>query len=207
MAKSFLNQAGLPLGLRNNNPGNLRPGDNWKGMTGTNQGFVVFENIAWGIRAMATDIAGDIKDDKMDTLRKLITTYAPPIENDTNAYIRYVSDTTGLAPDAIIPTDRNVLKSIIRAHMEMEMGKRYADMVSDADIDEGLSLMKSSLLDYFKESAQAVKETVVAVQESVVAGVQQTKEFAQKNPAKSGVIAVLGIGLFITGIAFLRKPR
>src|SRR5688572_14641694 len=33
-AKSFLGTNYVP-GIRNNNPGNIRPGDNWIGMTGT----------------------------------------------------------------------------------------------------------------------------------------------------------------------------
>ena len=40
----------LPLGLRNNNPGNIRPSNPpWQGATGENGGFVVFDTmVQWG---------------------------------------------------------------------------------------------------------------------------------------------------------------
>lgn len=140
MAKSFLNIPGLPIGLRNNNPGNLRAtGDNWKGMIGTNGGFVVFENIAWGIRALAIDLRGDINEGK-NTVERLISEFAPPFENDTFAYIKKVSDYTGFTTDILKP-DYDTLSKLIRAIMNVELGPGYSAMVPDSDIKEGLALM------------------------------------------------------------------
>lgn len=133
--------AGYPLGLRNNNPGNLRTGDNWQGMIGSNQGFVVFSDISWGIRALAIDLFGDITKDGADTIRKLITAYAPPTENDTNAYIEAVVDYTGLSADHVLTADGVTLRRLIRAIMNVELGSNYSALISNEDIDEGISKM------------------------------------------------------------------
>lgn len=138
MAKSFLNMAGYPLGLRNNNPGNLRPGDNWQGMIGENAGFVVFENIAWGIRALAIDLRTKIRNG-YNTVEKIITRYAPPTENNTFAYIKSVSQDTGFTTETLT-ADYQTLHKLIRAIMNVELGVNYSALVTNADIDEGLSM-------------------------------------------------------------------
>jgi len=152
MAKSFLNQPGLPIGLRNNNPGNLRPGDNWQGMTGTNGGFLVFKDISYGIRAMAIDIAGDIVSDGLNTLRKLITEYAPPSENDTALYISRMVQYTGFSADQVFPATQLSLKKLIRGFMNVELGVNYSNMVTDADMDAGLAMMGPTWLQKFNIS-------------------------------------------------------
>ena len=43
-----------PRGVRNNNPGNVRAGDDWQGMTGQDdKGFAVFARPEDGLRAMS----------------------------------------------------------------------------------------------------------------------------------------------------------
>jgi hypothetical protein len=150
MAQSFINRSDLPLGLRNNNPGNLRPSSGaWQGQIGTNQNFVVFEDISWGIRAFATNFYSSVKKHNTDTIRKYIKRYAPESENDTNTYIKYVSDSVGISADEPIPTDMETLKKILRAQMEVELGKRNADLVTDEDINEGLSKLDSPIASFF----------------------------------------------------------
>jgi len=149
MAKSFLNRSELPLGLRNNNPGNLRPGDNWQGMIGENGGFLVFQDIAYGIRAMATDIGNDIRLDHLDTIRKLVYEYAPPSENDTAAYISRMVQSTGFAADQQLPPTAETLRKLIRGHMRVELGDGYAALVTDTDIMEGLTMINKDLQEYF----------------------------------------------------------
>jgi len=144
VAKSFLNQPGLPLGLRNNNPGNLRVGDTWQGMVGENQGFVVFENIGWGIRALGIDLSTKIKNG-YNTIELIIFRYAPPSENDTLAYIASVVEFTGLSQNRELTADQNTLKRLIRAIMNVELGSGYSAMITDADINEGLEMMGGTL--------------------------------------------------------------
>ena len=151
MAQSFKGQSGLPLGLQNNNVGNIRPVGNgmWEGQVGVNKGFSVFDDVAWGIRAFATNMYSSINKHGTDTLRKYITRYAPESENDTSRYVSYVSNATGINPDAPIPTDVDNVRKILRAQMEIELGKRYADMVTDEDINEGLSRLSSPVASFF----------------------------------------------------------
>jgi len=140
MAKSFLNIPGLPIGLRNNNPGNIRPGDNWQGMLGEAGGFVVFENVAYGIRALGIDLRTKIKNG-YDTIELIIFRYAPPIENDTLEYIRRVVLTTGIEQNKELNPDPETLAKLCRGIINVELGPGYADYITQSDINEGINLM------------------------------------------------------------------
>lgn len=155
MPQSFLNRTDLPLGLRNNNPGNIRvTSDQWQGMIGSNGGFVTFQDVSWGIRAMATILGNDILSGK-NTIRKLITEYAPPIENNTNAYINNVASWTGWSADQSLPVTRDTLFRLIRAMMMMEIGSA-SSLVTDSDINAGLNKMNAQLLAAFGSNSGAV---------------------------------------------------
>jgi len=141
MAKSFLNMAGYPLGLRNNNPGNVRSNDPWKGMIGQdNKGFAVFENIAWGLRAMAKSIIHEFNVGN-DTVALLIYEWAPPVENNTEAYISSVIYSTGYTRNQKLTATTDTLLRIMKAIMKVELGPSYAALITDADIYEGLDLI------------------------------------------------------------------
>jgi hypothetical protein len=94
--------------IENNNPGNIRKSASftWQGeQPGTAPGdFVVFDTLTNGYRAMIKDFQTKISNG-YDTLSKIITRYAPPEENDTAAYITYVSDDTGVDADATLQAD------------------------------------------------------------------------------------------------------
>ena len=114
-----------PRGIRNRNPGNLRDTDiPWRGLVGTDKdGFCIFDCPENGIRAMTRDIYGDWKKDGKRTLRSLIMEYAPPNENDTENYIRYVASHVGVEPDDPINLDdRSFLRKIIITKIQMECG-------------------------------------------------------------------------------------
>lgn len=122
-----------PRGIRNHNPGNLvLTTIAWKGKVpnaqNTDKKFEQFTQPLWGIRAMFIDVRGDIEKDGLNTIRKLITEYAPKIENNTAAYIQSVVNQVGIGPDArILPAHYlNLLKAIIRH----ENGKQpYSDVL------------------------------------------------------------------------------
>ena len=86
-----------PLGIRNNNPLNIRTGDNWQGMTGSNGGFVVFDSPVMGFRA-AFRILKNYRDKyNVQTIGEIISRWAPPSENDTGAYIAHVESASGIS--------------------------------------------------------------------------------------------------------------
>lgn len=117
----------ISRGFRNNNPGNLIiTNSNWIGKVPRSQNtdgrFEQFTSMFWGIRAMLIDIIGDIVKDGLDTLNKLIPEYAPSFENNTQAYIKRVSQATGLQPNQNIPLDKEMLRKLIKAKIEVENG-------------------------------------------------------------------------------------
>ena len=187
MAQTFIGRTNLPLGLRNNNVGNLRPlsNDTWQGQIGVNQGFVVFDDVAWGIRAFATNLYTSITKYKTDTLRKYINRYAPQSENDTTKYLNHIVDSTNISADEKIPTDIQSIKNILRSQMEVELGKQYADMVTDADIDEGLSRLNSPAASFFsavgvfyKSNKKKINYTVIG---AIIIGLSAYTYFLYKK--------------------------
>src|SRR5574339_226661 len=90
----------LPLGLRNNNPGNLRPSEPpFRGAIGENKGFVVFDTMHNGLRAAAKLLITYQDRYDINTPRKAIERWAPGSENDTAAYIAFVCSVLECKPD------------------------------------------------------------------------------------------------------------
>lgn len=140
----------MPLGIRNNNPGNIRPGDPWKGAVGENKGFVVFESIDYGIRALTMDLMNKILGG-LDTIEKIINKYAPPIENSTKDYIKSVARTTGIKKDAVLSINRTVIKRLVFAVICHENGISNADKATPFDdLDIGMSMIPAKLLKLLK---------------------------------------------------------
>jgi hypothetical protein len=94
----------LPRGLRNNNPFNLKEvGIAWLGkVPGQDSVFTTFESVRYGIRAGLLDLFNDYTRKGHRTIRSLISEFAPPSENDTAAYIDFVSKTVGIGPDRLL---------------------------------------------------------------------------------------------------------
>lgn len=118
-----------PRGIRNNNPGNIdrRPGVVWQGMSAdqsTDPRFVVFEAPEWGIRAIAKILLNYQRQHKLTTVRQMIGRWAPPNENDTNAYAVAVARALGVAPDDKISlaSDRGKLVALVAAIIRHENG-------------------------------------------------------------------------------------
>ena len=97
----------IPLGIRNNNPLNIRRGKTpWKGEiphspspTGEGRGeaaFCKFESIEWGIRAAFCLLRTYSRKYHLNCINDIITRWAPPSENDTSRYICNVCRWTGL---------------------------------------------------------------------------------------------------------------
>lgn len=112
------------LGIRNNNPGNIRfTGIDWTGMIGKQGGFCVFDKMVNGTRAIAVIWRVYLTVDRVKTIREGIARWAPPTENDTSAYVAAVCRETGLnADDPISPTLETV-RNIIAAIIQHENGQ------------------------------------------------------------------------------------
>ncbi|MBO6059398.1 MAG: hypothetical protein J6P67_04560 [Bacteroidaceae bacterium] len=92
-----------PRGIRNNNPLNIRKsGVKWQGLKTLQEDkeFFQFETIEWGWRAAFVILCRTYYGKyKLRTIRDIVSRWAPPKENNTEAYIRHVSDYTGIGPD------------------------------------------------------------------------------------------------------------
>lgn len=118
----------LPFGIRNNNPGNLRDnGISWNGRTGANEGFVVFDKMENGVRAMTLDITSDYMNKGLKTIRQIVTEYAPPGENKTESYVQHIAAKVGMNPDAPLVPLEPYLHDLISAMIYHENGRNIAD--------------------------------------------------------------------------------
>lgn len=118
-----------PLGIRNNNPGNLRPlsgGQKWQGQTGTAGNFLQFDTPANGLRAAAKNLLNQQRLHGLNTVRKIITKYAPIFENPAQAsYISTVAKALGVSADAPINLENtSTLVAFLSAVVRHENGQQ-----------------------------------------------------------------------------------
>ena len=127
-------------GLRNNNPGNIRKSkDLFLGeiRPSADKSFKQFENMAYGYRAMFRILGNYVRHYKLDTLEKVITRWAPPKENNTNNYIKSVSEWSGVDKDSKVWIDnRQQMYAIVAAMSRMENGVK-ANM---SEVEQGFDL-------------------------------------------------------------------
>ena len=102
----------LPRGIRNNNPLNIRRSkDQWKGLADaqTDRAFCQFKSLEYGWRAAFYLLTRTYYHKyRLYTIRTIIRRWAPPGENNTEAYIANVSRLTGIDSDEPIgiPSER-----------------------------------------------------------------------------------------------------
>lgn len=132
-----------PRGLRNNNPGNIeRTSVKWKGMAADQSSdprFIVFTAPQWGIRAIARILLGDWREGQ-DTIASLIHEWAPPVENDTDAYVKAVGSSCRVDPYA--PCDiPDLLPALIAGIIRHENGSQPYSLET---IQLGIDLERSA---------------------------------------------------------------
>ena len=116
-----------PRGIRNNNPGNIRHGAKWKGIDEKSReldsAFCVFKSPIYGIRALGKLLQNYQSLYDLDTPRKIISRYAPPNENQTQAYIQSVAKQLSITPDTQINLkEEGVLIVFVKAIIRHENG-------------------------------------------------------------------------------------
>lgn len=139
-----IGRAVAPRGWRNFNPGNLRKGNDWRGLApnGLDPEFDVFTTAEYGFRALVKTILNYRKKHGLRTIGQIISRWAPPNENDTAGYIRFVATAVGRPPDEEIELSRHNLFVMAKAIARKENGRRPdgADWFSDASILAGVDL-------------------------------------------------------------------
>ena len=127
-------------GLRNCNPLNIRrvAGTTWKVQRDeqTDNAFVQFESIEWGIRAAFVLLRTYSTKYHANCIRDIISRWAPPTENDTERYIRNVCFWSGLGGLQRL-TEQDWPK-LVRAMARQECG----EVLSEETINRGFELFK-----------------------------------------------------------------
>jgi len=117
---------GMPRGLRNNNPTNIRynKANAWNGQTGKDSaGFAKFDSAHNGIRAGAKLLRNYQSMHNLNTLEQILGRFAPPVENDTKSYIKSVSQSMKVAPDSYLALSSDfVLIPLVQAIIKHENG-------------------------------------------------------------------------------------
>ena len=128
-------------GMRNNNLLNIRIStDKFQGEVQPSQDkdFKQFETAAYGYRAAFKVLRTYINNYKLDTIRKIISRFAPSNENHTENYIKVVSERSGIpADDPVYADNREMMIRIVEAMSYVENG-REAEM---CDVIRGWELL------------------------------------------------------------------
>lgn len=185
--QSFIGRTDIDSrGLRNNNPGNMKTGIDWKGAAGDDGTFITFSSVYWGLRALAQDLTTKITKDGLTTITDIISTYAPPAENNTPAYIAAVVADSGIGANDQLTADNQTLHDLVRSIIDHELGDPWAGYISDDDIDQGVAMRGNGLTTLVSAAAAAVTN----------------------NTDGSAVILVgAGIGLFFGIRAYLKSRK
>lgn len=129
----------MTRGYKNCNPGNIEQnGDNFQGEIKPSQDkrFKQFQSMAYGYRAMFVTLDTYRKRGR-DTIEKIITAWAPAIENHTENYIRCVEKWSGVPRDKVLTVNSGKdYIEIVAAMSRMENGV-VANMV---DVKRGFEL-------------------------------------------------------------------
>jgi hypothetical protein len=136
-------------GIRNNNPGNIdrSPNNQWQGCMPREQmtvaqrdekRFEVFASPAWGIRALCVLLISYQDKHGIHNVHGFINRWAPPVENDTGAYVRLVASVMRVKPDEFINIhEYRRMRPMVQAIIAHE-NSGYA--YNAAVVEEGLRL-------------------------------------------------------------------
>ncbi|HKS97637.1 MAG TPA: structural protein [Terriglobia bacterium] len=122
----------LPRGVRLANPGNIEKGEKWQGLAKDqpDERFCTFATASAGIRALAKILVNYQRLHGLFDIHSMISRWAPPGENDTNAYIAQVAAACGVSPTAALPFDAHgpdMLRRIVTAVIQRENGQQPYD--------------------------------------------------------------------------------
>ena len=116
----------LPRGIRNKNPGNIKLGTDWDGLASEQSDpvFCVFTESVWGIRALMRILLVYRFHHKKNTTEDIIARWAPPSENDTDAYIKFVCKETGFNPMDKLKNSIKDYLPMVKSIIRMENGQQ-----------------------------------------------------------------------------------
>lgn len=128
-----------PRGIRNCNPLNIRIGNTWMGERPNpdDTEFEQFVNMECGLRAGFCILRRYIKRYRLNTIRLIVSRWAPSNENNTAKYIEAVSTQMNRDPDEPIQfEDEDTMCSLVSAMCRVECGQS----IDEAKILKGYRL-------------------------------------------------------------------
>ncbi|MFK2876887.1 hypothetical protein [Rhodanobacter hydrolyticus] len=188
--------AGLPRGVRNDNPGNLNyVGQDGATLEGPGGRFARFSSMDAGISALANQLVLYMARGK-DTISSIIGTYAPKGDkNNTAKYINDVMRSMGIRSGDQQLTVADIPK-LMRAIIDEEGNGKY---VSDADIQSGLryGARQHAMARANGGNSKSVQNDVHIGQLTVTTQATDAKGMARDLPAQlqnNGMIASIDTG-------------
>ncbi|HEK1796724.1 TPA: structural protein [Proteus mirabilis] len=112
-------------GERNNNPGNIRHGSKWQGLSAqqTDPSFCQFVSPEYGIRAIYKLLQTYQNKYELNTVESIIDRYAPPKENNTEGYIQRVAKELNVSTeDCVSVSKKEVAIALATAIVGVELG-------------------------------------------------------------------------------------
>jgi hypothetical protein len=217
-----------PRGFRNGNPGNFDyvPSIKWQGqlgieprpIDGKRPRFARFKSAVWGLRAIFRDLITGYDRDGEDTIQAIITEWAPPNENNTQAYIDQVCKATGFKADQKLNLHLYehavpLAKAIVRHENDNPRLWGLTEWYPDEAWDEAAS--RAGLLRTAPKPVARDPELVaggaaaVAGTISVADGLGLVKQYVEPGSTAAhvvGVLAVVGV-LYLIARRWRRRKR
>jgi hypothetical protein len=136
------------------NVGNIRP-------VGSSTGFQQYATAEEGIKAIDDNLKAYGTKHKINTLRGVINRWAPSSENDTDSYLNFVSQKTGIKPDEEIDLTNPTIRHIISGPIVLqEQGLKKIKGETQPTTQQIIEQPKddfSSFLSNLKEKAPEIK--------------------------------------------------
>lgn len=197
-----------PRGERNNNPCNIEDfGIPWDGIVGHDGPYLIFKTPEKGIRAGARDVHTKWAKHQLRNVASIITTYAPPSENDTIAYIAAICKELGVGPHEPLNLDiPQNLQKFVTAVIRHECGRvAYSpDLIAEAVKDALANAYKEPSMGFDWSDVQGiVRHVLTTAGGGLVANGYISGQ--QEQDAVGAIIVLLGIIWSLANKASHRK--
>ena len=118
----------IPRGIRNNNPGNIRHGNDWKGLAEEqlDPAFCTFVSPEYGLRAIVVTLIRYQEKHGLKTIRQIVNRYC---RKNRGRYARYLATELNVGVDEVIAV-RKHLPTLMKSIVLFENGSQpYPDHV------------------------------------------------------------------------------
>lgn len=202
-------------GIRNNNPGNIRKSkDKWQGLAEhqPDSEFFTFKDPTYGIRAIARILIKYQDSYDLHSIEKIINRWAPPVENNTKAYVMAVANKLGVSSTEPVDVHQfDTLYALVEAIIKHECGSQP---YTKAQITKGLVLagvepeaVKDNSIARTNTVKVATGATAIAAVNPVVATLEKVSEHSQLLDTLSNMApTVLTVTLLLV-VAFFVYTR